>query len=110
MVVAFANKAAATPDHWHAVMTARERVLGAEHPETLVSVHDLALLYASQGRYGGGRAVVSAGAGGKGTGVLGAEHPDTLASVHSLAELYTRHGRYGEAEPLYQRAREEVAA
>jgi tetratricopeptide (TPR) repeat protein len=33
-------------------LAARERVLGAEHPDTLVSVNNLAGLYERQGRYG----------------------------------------------------------
>ena len=32
-------------------LAARERVLGAEHPDTLVSVNDLAGLYEREGRY-----------------------------------------------------------
>jgi tetratricopeptide (TPR) repeat protein len=81
----------------------RERVLGGEHPETLVSVNDLAGLYESQGRYGEAeplylRALAAS------ERVLGGEHPDTFISVNNLAGLYVSQGRYGEAEPLYQRA------
>ena len=84
-------------------MQVRERVLGAEHPDTLTSVNNLAALYRGQGRYAEAeplyqRAVTVS------ERVLGPEHPDTLSSVDNLAALYQSQGRYAEAEPLYQRA------
>ena len=81
----------------------RERVLGAEHPDTLTSVNNLAWLYERQGRYGEAEpSYLRALAGCE--RVLGAEHPDTLTSVNNLAGLYRSQGRFGEAEPLYLRA------
>jgi len=82
-----------------------ERTLGAEHPDTLRSVNNLAVIYVAQGRYGEAeplcrRALALS------ERVLGAEHPATLVGVNNLAELYRTQGRYGEAEPLYRRALE----
>jgi hypothetical protein len=44
-------------EHLHLrTLEASERALGAEHQNTLLSVHNLAILYEGQGRYlGGGR-------------------------------------------------------
>ena len=78
-------------------------MLGAEHPETLTSLSNLAALEQAQGRYADAepqfrRALASS------ERVLGAEHPNTLTSLNNLAGLYGSQGRYGEAEPLYRRA------
>jgi len=80
-----------------------ERVLGPEHPDTLVSVNNLALLFESQGNYADAeplyrRALETS------ERVLGPEHPDTLASMNNLAVLLVRKGDTAGAEPLYQRA------
>ncbi len=79
-----------------------EQKLGPDHPSTLSSVNNLAVLYESQGRYGEAeplyRRVLAAS-----EKVLGPEHPDTLRSINNLAFLYQAQGRYGEAEPLYRR-------
>ena len=45
----------------------RERVLGKEHPDTLASLNNLALLYKAQGRYDGGGSRFTARAGGAGS-------------------------------------------
>jgi CHAT domain-containing protein/tetratricopeptide (TPR) repeat protein len=92
------------------VLAARERVLGPEHPDTLISANNLALAYQAQGRYGDAeslyrRALEAC------ERVLGQEHPDTLESMNNLAFLYHAQGRHGEAEPLFKRslaARERV--
>ncbi len=86
-------------------LEAYERVLGKEHPHTLLSVNNLAGLYQAQGRYAQAeplyRRALEAS-----ERVLGKEHPQTLNSVHVLAGLYQAQGRHGEAEPLYKRALE----
>jgi CHAT domain-containing protein/Tfp pilus assembly protein PilF len=82
-----------------------ERVLGDEHPDTLISVNNLAVLYRAQGRYGEAEPLYRRALEAR-ERVLGDEHPDTLSSVNNLAGLYQAQGRYGEAEPLYRRALE----
>jgi hypothetical protein len=67
-------------------LAARERVLGAEHPDTFASVNNLAWLYASQGRYGEAeplyqRAVPAA------ERVLGPNHPYTKTFRANWEEL-----------------------
>ncbi|MGA7325537.1 MAG: tetratricopeptide repeat protein, partial [Rhodomicrobium sp.] len=80
-----------------------ERVLGPEHPDTLISVGSLALLNKAQGRYGEAERLFKRALE-VSERVLGPEHPGTLQSVNNLALLYEAQGRYGEAEPLHQRA------
>ena len=80
----------------------RERVFGPEHPDTLSSVNNLALLIRGMGDYAQAepllrRALDSC------ERVSGPEHPDTLTSVNNLAELLFRRGDYSKAEPLYRR-------
>ena len=84
-------------------LAASERVLGSEHPSTLVSVNNLAGLYESQGRYGEAEPMYQRALAAS-ERVLGSDHPSTLGSVNNLAGLYESQGRYGEAEPMYQRA------
>ena len=66
------------------VMEARKRVLGEEHPDTLVSIGNLASTYRGQGRWTEAEElevqvmeVMKR--------VLGEEHPDTLRSMNNLA-------------------------
>ena len=59
-------------------------VLGAEHPDTLGSVNDLALLLSEQGAYTAAEPLYRRALEGRET-ALGVAHPDTLTSVSSLA-------------------------
>ncbi len=81
----------------------REKVLGAEHPDTAASLNDLAAVLEARGRYGEAeplhrRALAID------EKVLGAEHPNTAASLSNLAKVLDDQGRYGEVEPLLRRA------
>jgi hypothetical protein len=73
-------------------------VLGPRHPDTLISLNNLALLYRAQGRYSEAeplyREALQAS-----REVLGPRHPNTLASVSNLAVLYQAQGRYGRRRP-----------
>jgi len=75
------------------------RVLGPEHPETLVSQFNLAdvLLREGQVHEAGGlqRETLATRA-----RVLGPENPDTLESQSNLAGILIREGHYAEAEKL----------
>ncbi|OIW26061.1 HET-domain-containing protein [Coniochaeta ligniaria NRRL 30616] len=76
-----------------------KRVLGEEHPNTLGSMHNLAITYYGQGRLGEaeslGVQVLETR-----KRVLGEEHPDILGSMNLLAITYHAQGRLGEAESL----------
>jgi tetratricopeptide (TPR) repeat protein len=82
-------------------LEARERVLGAEHPDTLTSVNNLAALYYGQGDYGAAeplyRRALEAS-----ERVLGAKHPSTLAFLENLTQLLAKHGSPHEARVLHK--------
>jgi serine/threonine protein kinase/lipopolysaccharide biosynthesis regulator YciM len=73
--------------------------LGIDHPDTLKSKNNLAVLYWDQGKYDLAeqhfKEVLDAL-----TTQRGADHPDTLTSKNNLAALYQAQGRYERAEPL----------
>jgi pentatricopeptide repeat protein len=64
-----------------------KRVLGAEHPDTLISINNLASTYRNQGRWKEAEEmfvqVIETG-----KRVLGAEYPETLISIANLASTY----------------------
>lgn len=74
------------------VMETRKRVLGAEHPDTLTSMANLASTYGNQGRWKEAEElevqVVKTS-----TRVLGPEHSDTLTSMNNLAFNCKAQGR-----------------
>jgi tetratricopeptide (TPR) repeat protein len=81
------------------VMQATKRVLGDEHPDTLLSMGNLASTYRNQGRWKEAEElqvqVMQAT-----KRVLGDEHPDTLTSMGNLASTYSDQERWKEAEEL----------
>ena len=78
----------------------RDEVLGAKHPDTLLSLNNLAELYYKQGDYSRAQSVYEDCLR-KREEVLGAKHPDTLLSRENLAELYYKQGDYSQAQLLY---------
>ncbi|KAK3170216.1 hypothetical protein OEA41_009602 [Lepraria neglecta] len=78
------------------VVEANKRTLGEEHPDTLGSIHNLAIRYSEAGRRQEAlrltEQVVEAN-----KRTLGEEHPDTLGSIHTLANSYSEAGRRQEA-------------
>jgi eukaryotic-like serine/threonine-protein kinase len=81
----------------------RRRVLGPEHPDTLISMNNLALLYREQGRYGQAEPLFTKVLKVR-RRVLGPEHPDTLDTINDLAELYREQGKYAQAQLLLREA------
>jgi tetratricopeptide (TPR) repeat protein len=80
-------------------MDRRKRVLGAEHPDMLTSMANIASTFWNQGRWKEAEElevqVIETR-----KRVLGAEHPDTLTSMANLASTYGNQGRWKEAEEL----------
>ncbi len=79
----------------------RRRVLGPEHPDTLLSMTNLAAIYHSEGKYAQAESL----------GIqaldmmrraLGPEHPDTVWRMNNLANVYTSERKYEQAEALYK--------
>ena len=67
-----------------AVLTARKRVLGEEHPNTFTSAGNLALTYSNQGNHAEAEALQVAVLAVR-KRVLGKEHPSTLMTAGNLA-------------------------
>ena len=77
-------------------------MLGAEHPDTLTSMANLASTYRNQGRW---KEAEDLGVQVKETRkrVLGAEHPSTLISMNNLAFTLKGQGRNHEATSLMEK-------
>jgi hypothetical protein len=81
------------------VMEKRKRLFGAEHPDTLASMGNLASTFQNQGQWKKAEELqVQVMETRK--KVLGAEHPDTLTSTGSLASIYSNQGQWKKAEDL----------
>jgi tetratricopeptide (TPR) repeat protein len=81
------------------VMETRKRVLGEEHPSTLISMADLASTYRNQERWKEAEKLFVQVMETR-KRVLGEEHPDTLISMANLASTYSD-GRWEEAKELF---------
>ncbi len=87
--------------HLESVLAHQADALGAEHPATLGTAHNLALTLDSQGDYAGARARYEAVLAAR-TRLLGAEHPDTLSTAHNLALTLFQQGDYGGARARFE--------
>ena len=81
------------------VLAVKQRVLGAEHPDTLTAAGNLAASLSNQGKHDEAekmqREVLAVE-----KRVLGAEHPDTLTAAGNLALSLARQGKHDEAEKM----------
>jgi tetratricopeptide (TPR) repeat protein len=81
------------------VLEKRKQLLGADHPDTLQAMANLAATYYQLGRYKEAEPL-------EGTvlekwkQLLGADHPDTLQAMANMAATYRQLGRYKEVEEL----------
>ena len=80
----------------------RERILGANHPDTLTSRNNLAHAYQETGRLAEAVALLERTLADR-ERILGADHPDTLGSRNNLAHAYQETGRLAEAVALFER-------
>jgi tetratricopeptide (TPR) repeat protein len=83
----------------------QEHTLGKEHPDTLTSVNNLAILLQRKGDYAGAEALQRRALEAQ-ERTLGKEHPDTLRSMHNLAILLNSKGDPTAAESLFRRVLE----
>jgi serine/threonine protein kinase len=83
----------------------RRRCLGADHPDTLEALHNLAVTYEMTGRFKDAIDLLEKVRDGQ-TIKLGPEHPDTLMTLVCLAWGYNAAGRTSEAIKLYQHVRD----
>ena len=84
------------------VLAEYERVLGADHPDTLTVRNNLAGAYKSAGRLAEAVELFERVLADR-VRVLGPDHPDTLAARNNLAGAYYFAGRFGEAIELLGR-------
>ncbi|MFC9164419.1 tetratricopeptide repeat protein, partial [Streptomyces fungicidicus] len=82
-------------------LTTYERVLGADHPDTLSARNNLAYAYRAAGDLGRAIPLYEQTLTDR-VRVLGADHPDTLTSHNNLAYAYYAGGDLGRAIPLYE--------
>ena len=87
------------------VMEGREKALGKEHPDTLASVSNLALVLQRQGKYEAAEEINRRALEGY-EKALGKGHPFTLASVGNQALVLQQQGKYEAAEEMNRRALE----
>ncbi|KAK4220475.1 kinesin light chain 1, partial [Podospora fimiseda] len=91
------------------VLQLYEKVLGKEHPHTLTSMNNLALVLDKLGKYEEAekmhRQVLQLR-----EKVLGKEHPHTLASMNNLALVLKKLGKYEEADVSTQRDRDDTSS
>ena len=81
------------------VMDMRKKILGADHPDTLRSIANLASTYRNQGRWNEAEQLDIQVMDMR-KKLLGADHPDTRSSMANLACTYSNQGRWNEAEQL----------
>ena len=79
------------------VVDMRKKLLGAEHPDTLISMENLASTYWDQGRWNEAEKHVVQVINMR-KKLLGAEHLHTIISMANLASIYRNQGRWNEAE------------
>jgi serine/threonine protein kinase/tetratricopeptide (TPR) repeat protein len=80
----------------------RRQKWGAEHPDTLQSLHALAMVLRDRGRYREALPLLEKVVEGR-RARLGADEPHTLEAMHHLGIVYRDLARYDEAESLYNR-------
>ena len=81
------------------VLDMRKRLLGAEHPDTIVSMGNLAIVYSSQRMWNEAEQLESQVLDMR-KKLLGVEHLHTIGSMENLASIYLNQGRCNEAEQL----------
>jgi tetratricopeptide (TPR) repeat protein len=80
------------------ILEARERVLGAEHPDTLTSLETMGTIFGTFGRPSDAEPIIAKALDAR-MRVLGPEHRDTLESLAHMGFVYLKLGRLAEAEP-----------
>jgi eukaryotic-like serine/threonine-protein kinase len=84
-----------------AALEIHRRLLGDDHPTTLGSINDLAVMLMSQGKLAEAEPLYREALERK-RRVLGEDHPDTLVSINNLGMLFYTEGKFAEAEPLWR--------
>ena len=80
-------------------LSLRRRLLGEEHPDTLASMGDLAVLYRDQSKRTQAELLLAKVLKVQ-RRILGADRPETLETAHELAQVYDENGKARLAEAL----------
>jgi hypothetical protein len=80
-------------------LNASRRVLGDEHPSTLISISNLAMFLEGRQEYDQAEALYLECINGC-RRVLGNDHPDTISTIYSLGDMYRTQGDMVKAQPL----------
>ena len=101
----FFGRAIYTPARplYERALAINEKVLGPEHPNTALSLNNLARMLQAQGDLAGARPLFERALA-INEKVLGPEHPDTAMNLSNLALLLQAQGDLARARPLYERA------
>jgi tetratricopeptide (TPR) repeat protein len=83
----------------------RQELLGADHPDTLSTMNNLARVYKARGRYEDAETLYQRVLQAR-RRTLAADHSQTLTTMNDLGALYMARGRYEEAEKLYRQVLE----
>ena len=87
------------PPLYEACLEQKKSTLGENHPSTLSSMNNLALLYYSQDHFDKALPLYITCLE-QTKSILGENHPDTLTSINNLANLYDKQGEHDQARSL----------
>ncbi|RPB01269.1 TPR-like protein [Choiromyces venosus 120613-1] len=90
---------------FHRALEGKEKVLGPDHPDTLASVNNLAVVLRALGRHGESEAMFHRALEGK-EKVLGPDHLSPLTSLCNLAGVLEDQGKYDELGKIWRRVLE----
>jgi tetratricopeptide (TPR) repeat protein len=90
-------------DKYRQALRLCEKMLGKEHPDTVISMNNLAEMLYRQGKYGQAEAIHRQALSVR-EATLGKEHPDTLTSINNLATVLRDQGKYEQAEEIHRQA------
>jgi serine/threonine protein kinase/tetratricopeptide (TPR) repeat protein len=86
-------------------LTTRRRVLGEEHPDTVLAISNMSVLLRELGRLDDAepyhREALE-----KSRRILGDDHPETIIAISNMGSLLRAKGALAEAEPFYREALE----
>ena len=84
-----------------AILSIQQQILGTEHLEYAISLHNLAYVYSEIDNYGQAEILYKEALFLK-EKILGVEHPTYVESLHNLAFVYSKMGNYEQAEEFYE--------
>ena len=94
---------AAAINEYRQALDGQEMTLGKDHPDTLATVHNMALVFQGKGEYDKALEWYHRALDGQEM-ALGKDHPDTLPTVHNMAGVFQDKGEYDKALEWHQRA------